>query len=90
MMAAVVSFVAALAGFGLISLTMQRHTHMLSNAGLKSSRAKAMLRWFGAIALAGSGAVALHDNPQLGAVYWSGYLMVAALLVTGLHAYADR
>ena len=44
----------------------------------------------GAAVLIGSCIVALHDNLQLGAVYWSAYLMAAVLLITGLHAYAER
>ena len=87
------SFIAALAGFGLLSLTMQRHAHAWperARGSWQSGAGKAILTLAGVAALVGSGAVALHDNLQLGAIYWSGYLMVAVLLITGLHAYAER
>lgn len=87
------SFIAALTGFGLISLTMQRHAAAWSGrAGVRwqSRGGRAVLVTAGAAALIGSCAVALQDNLQLGAVYWSGYLMMAALLITGLYAYAER
>lgn len=93
MMVPWLSFIAALAGFGLISLTMQRHANAWSGrAGERwqSRGGKSALALAGAAALIGSGAVALHDNLQLGAVYWSAYLMAAVLLITGLHAYAER
>ncbi len=90
MMPAIASFVAALAGLYLISLTMQRHAHVLSNTRLKSGRGKAILRWSGIVGLIGSGTGALYDNPQLGALYWSGYVMVAVVLVTAIQARADR
>lgn len=93
MMVPWLSFIAALAGFGLISLTMQRHAGAWSGAGgemWQSRGAKSALALAGAAALIGSCIVALHDNLQLGAVYWSAYLMAAVLLITGLHAYAER
>lgn len=86
------SFIAALAGFGLISLTMQRHAGAWSGrAGERwqSRGGKTILALAGSAALIASCAAALHDNLQLGAVYWSGYLMAAVLLVTGLQAYAE-
>lgn len=87
------SFIAALAGFGLISLTMQRHAGVWSErAGSwwQSRGGKRILTLAGTAALVGSGVVALRDNQQLGAIYWSAYLMAAVLLVTMLHAYAER
>ena len=92
MMTAFLSFIAAFVGFGLLSLSMQRHARTLSGvaAGLSGRLGKVVLRGFGTAALAASGVVAFRDNPQLGAILWSGTLMTAVLLVTGLHAYAER
>jgi hypothetical protein len=86
------SFVSAVAGFGLISLTMQRHAHVISRRvpRLSGRSGKVVLRSFGAVALSASGVVALIDNPQLGVIHWSAILMAAVLLITGIHAYADR
>ena len=92
MITAWLSFIAATAGFGMLSLTMQRHARALSDAssGISGWRGKVVLRTCGTTALVASGVVAFRDNPQLGAICWSGYLMAAVLLVTGLHAYAER
>lgn len=93
MTAAWLSFVMALAGFGLISSAMQRHAGAWTRAAASiwiSARGKAILRLAGAASLVGSGTVALHENPQLGAIYWSAYAMAAVLLITGLQAYAER
>ena len=91
MITAWLSFIAATAGFGMLSLTMQRHARAFSDAssGISGWR-KVVLRICGIAALIASGVVAFRDNPQLGAICWSGYLMAAVLLVTGLHAYAER
>lgn len=93
MTAAWLPFVMALTGFGLISLAMQRHAGAWARDAATiriSARGRAILRLAGAASLIGSGTVALHDSPQLGAIYWSAYAMVAVLLITGLHAYAER
>lgn len=87
------SFIAALAGFGLISLTMQRHAGAWPERARErwqSRGGRSVLGLAGVAALIGSCVVALHDNLQLGAIYWSAYLMAAVLVVTGLHAYAER
>jgi hypothetical protein len=93
MTAAWLSFAMALAGFGLISLAMQRHAGAWTRAAASiwiSARGMAILRLAGTISLVGSGTVALHDNLQVGAIYWSAYAMVAVLLITGLQAFAER
>ncbi len=93
MMVPWLSFITALAGFGLVSLTMQRHSGAWTEHARvrwQSRGGKMFLALVGAAALIGSGIVALHDNLQLGAVYWSAYLMAAALFISGLHAYAER
>ena len=93
MMVPWLSFIAALTGLGLLSLTMHRHANAWSGRmgeRWKSRGGKIGLTLAGAAALMVSCSVALHDNLQLGAVYWSTYLMAAALLVTALHAYAEK
>ena len=92
MMAAWLSFIAAFAGFGLLSLAMQRHAQALSVVSPRwtGRQGKALLRTLGAAALIASAIIAMRDNPQLGAIFWSGYAMAAMLLVSGLHAYAER
>jgi hypothetical protein len=92
MKAAWLSFVAATAGFGMLSLTLQRHARAASGLGARLSgrHGKAMLRALGSLALLASGFVALCENPQLGAIYWCGYLLAAALLVTAIHTWVER
>ena len=88
-MTAWLSFLAALTGLGLISLTMQRHVRALPDWCSGQAR-KNLLRLFGSLSLIASGVAALGNNPQLGAIYWSGYLLAAVLLVTSIYAYAER
>ena len=92
MMAAWLVFSAAFAGFGLLSLAMQRHRPALSGVAspLDGPRGRAALRTFGAAALVASLVLALRDNSQLGAINWSGDAMAAMLLVASLHAFAER
>ncbi|RYH16875.1 MAG: DUF3325 family protein [Alcaligenaceae bacterium] len=93
MMAPLFSFVSSLAGFGLISLTMQRHADMWSErarARWLSKRGKAALALAGTASIVGSYVLALHDNLQLGTIYWSAYAMISIMLITGTYAFADR
>ena len=92
MIAAWLVFIASFAGFGLLSLAMQRHRPALSGVAspLDGPRGRAALRTFGAAALVASLVLALRDNSQLGAIHWSGGAMTAVLLVAGLHAWAGR
>jgi hypothetical protein len=92
MMAAWLSFAAATAGFGMLSLTLQRHARAAPGVGarLGGRHGKAMLRVLGGLALVASGFVALYENLQLGAIYWCGYLLAAALLVTAIHTWLEN
>jgi len=86
------SFVAAFVGLGLISLTIPRHAPVASGISghLTKRRSKVALRLSGIALLSGSCMAALCGNLQLGALYWSGHVMIATLLVTGIHAVFER
>jgi hypothetical protein len=91
-MTAWLSFIAAAAGLGVLSLAMQRHDKAWARlAGRPLGRnGKIVLRVIGSACLVGSLVIAINAGTQLGMIYWCGYAMAAILLVTGLHAYAER
>lgn len=91
MIPTLLSVVGTLAGLLLVSLSQNRHEKYRSDF-LRGSRIATprLLRLTGFLMLLTTLLAAIFQSPQLGALYWSAYVMFGGLLVTGLYSVLDR